>query len=61
VLGDFPLTELTVKKMQTFVTTLSSGKRTAKTIENILLILSSIMSSTLEWGYRVTEVSWRYP
>jgi integrase len=57
LLGDFPLTELTVKKMQTFVTTLSSGKRTAKTIENILLTLPSIMSSARKWSYRVPEVS----
>jgi hypothetical protein len=44
LLGDCPLSELSVNKMQTFVTTLSSGKRTAKTIENVLLTLSSIMS-----------------
>ena len=45
LLGDCPLTELTVKKMQTFVTTLSSGKRKAKTIENVLLTLSSILGA----------------
>ena len=57
LLGECPLTDLTVKKMQTFVTTLSSGKRTAKTIENVLLTLSSIMSSARKWGYKVPEVS----
>ena len=57
LLGDCPLTELTVKKMQTFVTTLSSGKRKAKTIENVLLTLSSIMSSARKWGYKVPEVA----
>ena len=56
LLGDWPLTELTVKKMQTFATTLSSGKRTAKTIESILLTLFSILSSARKWGYRVPEV-----
>ena len=30
LLGDCPLTELTVKKMQNFVTTLGSGKRNGK-------------------------------
>jgi integrase len=57
LLGDTPLTELTVKKMQTFVTTLTSGKRTAKTIENILLTLSSILGSARKWGSQVPEVS----
>ena len=56
LLGDCPLTELTVKKMQTFVTTLASGQRTAKTIENVLLTLSSILSSARKWGYRVPTV-----
>jgi len=41
---------VTVKKMQTFVTTLASGQRTAKTIENVLLTLSSILSSARKWG-----------
>jgi integrase len=57
LLGDSPLAELTVKKMQTFVTTLASGKRTAKTIENVLLTLSSILGSARKWGYKVPEVS----
>ena len=57
LLGDCPLTELTVKKMQNFATTLGSGKRTAKTVENVLLTLSSIMSSARKWGYKVPEIS----
>jgi integrase len=57
LLGHTPLTELTVKRMQTFVTTLASGKRTAKTIENVLLTLSSILGSARKWGYKVPEVS----
>jgi hypothetical protein len=56
-LGECPLTDLTVKKMQTFVTTLASGKRTAKTIENILLTFSSILSSARKWGYKVPTVA----
>jgi integrase len=57
LLGDSPLAELTIKKVQSFVTTLTSGKRTAKTIENVLLTLSSITSSARKWGYKVPEVS----
>jgi integrase len=57
LLGECPLTELTVKKMQTFVTTLASGQRTAKTIENVLLTLSSILSSARKWGYKVLTVA----
>jgi hypothetical protein len=52
LLGDTPLAELTVKKMQTFVTTLASGKRTAKTIENVLLTLSSILGTARKWAHR---------
>ena len=55
LLGDCPLSELTVKKMQPFVTTLSSGKRKAKTIENILLTLSSVLGSARKWGYKLPE------
>jgi integrase len=57
LLGECPLTDLTVKRMQTFATTLTSGKRTAKTIENVLLTLSSILSSARKWGYNVAEVA----
>jgi integrase len=57
LLGEFPLTDLTVKRMQTFATTLGSGKRTAKTIENVLLTLSAILSSARKWGYKVPEVA----
>jgi integrase len=57
LLGECPLTDLTVKKMQTFATTLGSGKRTAKTIQNVLLTLSSILSSARKWGFKVPEVA----
>jgi integrase len=56
LLGECPLTDLTVKRMQTFATSLVSGKRTAKTVENILLTLSSILGSARKWGYKVPEV-----
>jgi integrase len=57
LLGECPLADLTVKRMQTFATTLASGKRTAKTIENVLLTLSSILGSARKWGYKVPEVA----
>jgi integrase len=57
LLGGCPLADLTVKKMQTFVTTLASGQRTAKTIENVLLTLSSILSSARKWGYKIPAVA----
>jgi integrase len=57
LLGDCPLAGLTVKNMQAFVTTLASGQRTAKTIENVLLTLSSILSSARKWGYKVPTVA----
>jgi integrase len=57
LLGECPLTELTVKRMQTFATSLTSGQRTAKTIENVLLTLSSILASARKWGYKVPEVA----
>src|SRR5580765_690865 len=57
LLGECPLADLTVKSMQTFVTTLASGQRTAKTIENVLLTLSSILSSARKWGYKVPTVA----
>jgi len=57
LLGDSPLTDLTIKKLQTFVTTLASGKRTAKTIENVLLTLSAILSFARKWGYKVPTVA----
>ncbi len=57
LLGDLALPELTTKRIQAFVTTLSSGQRTRKTIENVLLTLSSILSSARIWGHDVPRVS----
>jgi integrase len=56
-LGDCALSELTAKRLQAFVTRMSNGKRTRKTIENILLTLSSILSTARDWGYDVPKVS----
>jgi integrase len=63
MLGDCALPELTTKRLQSFVTTLATtrmanGKeRTRKTIENILLTLSSIVSTARAWGYTIPTVS----
>ena len=63
MLGDCALPELTTKRLQSFVTALSTtrmpnGKeRTRKTIENILLTLSSIVSTARAWGYAIPTVS----
>jgi integrase len=56
-LGACTLPELTAKRLQMFVTALSDGSRTRKTIENILLTLSSILSVGRDWGYPVPKVS----
>lgn len=57
LLGDCALTELTAKRVQAFVNTLSAGKRTRKTVENVLLTVSSILNSARKWGYPVPKVS----
>ena len=43
--------------MQSFATTLGSGKRTAKTVENVLLTLSAILTSARKWGCKLPEVA----
>jgi len=42
--------------MQTFVTAISP-KRSPKTVENVVLTLSSILGCARKWGYAVPEVS----
>jgi integrase len=56
-LGDCLLTELTAKRLQAFVTALSDGSRTRKTIENILLTLFSILSAGRTWDYTIPKTS----
>jgi len=55
-LGDCAFSELTAKRLQAFVTGLSNGQRTRKTIENVLLTLSSILSTARTWGYDIPTV-----
>jgi len=57
LLGGCALPELTAKRVQAFVTSLSAGKRTRKTIENVLLTLSSILSAARIWGYTLPKFS----
>jgi integrase len=45
------LTEIDTKTVQTFVTYLSTGGRSRKTVENVLLTLSSILRIARAWGY----------
>ena len=62
MLGDCALPELTTKRLQSFVTALATTRmangeeRTRKTIENILLTLSSIVSRARAWGYTIPKV-----
>jgi integrase len=50
-LGSLPLTEITTKPVQSFVAHLSTGGRSKKTVENVLLTLSSILRTARSWEY----------
>jgi integrase len=50
-LGDLSLTEINTKTVQDFVAYLASGKRSRKTVENVLLTLSSILRVARAWDY----------
>jgi integrase len=50
-LGSLPLTELDTKAIQAFVAYLATGGRSRKTVENILLTLSSLLRTGRAWGY----------
>jgi integrase len=49
--GDMHLTEITTKAVQGFVAYLASGGRSRKTVENVLLTLSSLLKTAKAWGY----------
>jgi len=55
LLGDCALTELTAKRLQAFVNTLSADKQKRKTVENVLLTASSLLNSARKWGYPVPK------
>jgi len=50
-LGSLPLTEINTKTVQSFVAYLATGGRSKKTVENVLLTLSSILRVAKSWGY----------
>jgi len=50
-LGQLTLSELNTRLMQSFVTTLASAGLSRKTIENVLLTLSSILRTARAWEY----------
>ena len=50
-LGNLPLTEVNTKAVQTFVAYLASGGRSRKTVENVLMTLSSLLRTAKSWDY----------
>jgi integrase len=52
-LGSLPLTEINTKVVQAFAAYLASGGRSRKTVENVLLTLSSIVRTAKSWEYAV--------
>ncbi len=50
-LGNLRLTEITTKAVQGFVAYLASDRRSRKTVENVLLTLSSLLKTARAWGY----------
>jgi len=50
-LGSLPLTEINTKAIQNFVAYLATGGRSRKTVENVLLTLSSILRVARSWDY----------
>jgi len=50
-LGSLPLTEINTKTIQSFVAYLATGGRSRKTVENVLLTLSSILRVARSWDY----------
>ena len=48
-LGSLPLTDMNTKTVQSFVAYLATGGRSKKTVENVLLTLSSILRVAKSW------------
>ena len=57
LLGEYAVSEVTCKCAQALVNTLSASNRKRKTVENILLTLSSILGFARKWGYGVSKFS----
>src|SRR3984893_6185368 len=58
-LGTHTLTEINTKAVQTFVASLATGGRSRKTVENVLLTLSSILRTARAWDYACGNFSLR--
>jgi integrase len=56
-IGECSLTEVDNRTVQAFVTSLSAGGRTRKTIENILNTLSSILNGAKRMGYACAQIT----
>jgi Phage integrase, N-terminal SAM-like domain len=56
-LGSLPLTEINTKAVQCFVAYLATGGRSRKTVENVLLTLSSILRTAKAWDYACGNLS----
>jgi integrase len=56
-LGKLTLPEMNTKLIQAFVTSLSSGGLSRKTIENVLLTVSSILNKAKAWDYATGNFS----
>jgi hypothetical protein len=56
-LGSLPLSELNTKSVQGFVACLANGGRSKKTVENVLLTLSSILRTARAWDYACGNLS----
>ncbi len=50
-LGSLRLSEITTKTVQGFVAYLAGGGRSRRTVENVLLSLSSLLKTARAWGY----------
>jgi len=58
MLGEKLLTEITTKEGQFFTAHLAKG-RSRKTVENILMTLSSILGTARDWGYKTGDFDMR--
>lgn len=56
-LGALTLPEISTKVLQAFVTSLATGGRSRKTIENVLLTVSSIFRTAKAWDYACGKFS----
>ena len=56
-LGSVTLTEINTKAVQAFVAYLATGGRSRKTVENVLLTLSSILRKAKAWDYACASFS----